>query len=166
MKQTEKSYIGYYFLIVVVILYAIVFLINPIKISESLNFTIKIFKQIIPLFVIVFGLMVIINQFVTPKRISKYLGEEAGIKRWFIAIGAGIISTGPIYMWYPMLKELRKKGVNNGFIATFLYNRAVKPPLIPMIIYYFGIKFTVILTIVMIICSVIQGLIIEKEVKI
>lgn len=166
MKKSEQSYTGYYFLIAVVIFYVIVFFINPGKISESLNFTTNIFKQIIPIFILVFGLTIAINYFVTPQRISKYIGEKAGIKKWIIAVVGGIISTGPIYMWYPMLKELRNKGVKNGFIATFLYNRAIKLPLIPMIVYYFGIEFTVVLTIVMIISSIIQGLIIERSVKI
>ncbi len=166
MKKSEQSYTGYYFLIAVVIFYLIVFFISPGKISESLNFTTNIFKQIIPIFILVFGLMIVINYFVTTQRISKYIGEEAGIKKWIIAVVGGMVSTGPIYMWYPILKELRNKGVKNGFIATFLYNRAIKPPLIPMIIYYFGIQFTVVLTIIMIISSIIQGLIIERGVKI
>ena len=89
----------------------------------------------------------------------KYLGKK---RKWLFAILGGIISTGPIYMWYAMLRELKEKGVGYGFIATFLYNRAIKPPLIPVIIYYFGLKFTIVLTGVMIIFSVLQGMIIEK----
>lgn len=106
--------------------------------------------------------MAFINYFITPKRIKKYIGHKTSLRSWFIAIITGIVSTGPIYMWYPMLRELRDKGIGNGFVATFLYNRAIKIPLIPMIIFYFGVKFTIILTIVMIIFSVIQGMIIEK----
>ena len=106
--------------------------------------------------------VLVVNYYITPKAVNKYLGKTSGLKRWVIAIIGGIISTGPIYMWYPMLKELKKKGVNYGFISTFLYNRAIKPPVIPMIIFYFGLSFTIILTIVMIIMSVIQGLIFEK----
>lgn len=106
--------------------------------------------------------MVALEYFVSPENVRKYLGKSAGLKRWLIAVAGGIISTGPIYMWYPMLRQLRKKGVKYGFIATFLYNRAVKPPLIPMIILYFGLKYTVVLTIVMIIISIVQGIIFEK----
>ena len=61
-----------------------------------------------------------------------------------------------------MLKELKERGVNYGFISTFLYNRAIKPALIPLMIYYFGLNFTIILTFVMIVMSVIQGFIFEK----
>lgn len=162
MKDSEQSYIGWYFLLVVIILYLITGFLKFDAILPSLNFSLKILISVIPIFILVFIIMIIVNYYITPKSVNKYLGKSSGLKRWVIAIIGGIISTGPIYMWYPMLKELKKKGVNYGFIATFLYNRAIKLPLVPMIIFYFGLTFTVILTIVMIIMSIIQGIIFEK----
>lgn len=93
------------------------------------------------------------------------MGKEKGVKGWLIAIGGGILSTGSIYMWYPLLKDLKEKGVRYGFISVFLYNRAIKIPLIPIIITYFGVKFVVVLTLVMVFVSIIQGLIIEKIIR-
>ena len=162
MKGSEKSYIGWYFLVIVIIIYLITSFFKFDVILPSLYFSYKILINVIPIFILVFIIMIVINYFITPGSVNKYLVKSSGLKRWVIAIIGGIISTGPIYMWYPMLKELKKKGVNYGFIATFLYNRAIKLPLIPMIIFYFGLLFTVVLTIVMIIMSVIQGLIFEK----
>ena len=162
MKDSEKSYLGWYFFIVVVIIYLITSIFEFDAILPSLNFSLKILINVIPIFILVFVIMIVVNYYITPKAVNKYLGKTSGLKRWVIAIIGGIISTGPIYMWYPMLKELKKKGVNYGFIATFLYNRAIKLPLIPMIIFYFGLSFTIILTIIMIIMSIIQGLIFEK----
>lgn len=162
MKDSEQSYIGWYFLFIVIILYLITGFLKLDVILPSLNFSLKILISVIPIFILVFIIMIIVNYYITPKSVNQYLGKSSGLKRWVIAIIGGIISTGPIYMWYPMLKELKKKGVNYGFIATFLYNRAIKLPLIPMIIFYFGLTFTVILSIVMIVMSVIQGLIFEK----
>jgi uncharacterized membrane protein YraQ (UPF0718 family) len=92
----------------------------------------------------------------------KFLGEKSGIKGFIFAVIGGILSLGPIYMWYPMLFDLRKKGMKSSLIAIFLYNRAIKIPLLPMMIYYFGPMFTLILTIYMIIFSVINGLIVER----
>ena len=166
MKDSEKSYIGWYFLLVVIILYLVTIFLKFDAILPSLNFSLKILISVIPIFILVFIIMIVVNYYITPKSVNKYLGKSSGLKRWVIAIIGGIISTGPIYMWYPMLKELKKKGVNYGFIATFLYNRAIKLPLIPMIIFYFGLKYTIILMIVMILFSILQGMIIEKmEVK-
>jgi uncharacterized membrane protein YraQ (UPF0718 family) len=60
-----------------------------------------------------------------------------------------------------MLGDLRKQGMKNGLIAAFLYARAIKIPLLPLMAYYFGITFVIILTIYMILASVIEGKIIE-----
>lgn len=108
--------------------------------------------------------MSITNYFITPKLVTKYF-KESGIKKWIFVTVGGILSTGPIYMWYPLLAELKEKGVTYGSIATFLYSRAIKIPLFPVIIFYFGFKYVVILTVIMISVSIIQGLIINKIVK-
>jgi len=160
--MSEKSYTAWYFLLFVVLIYLIVAFFRAEAVMPSLEFSWSIVVKIIPVFILVFAVMVITNYYITPANVSKYLGKSSGIKKWLIAVAGGIISTGPIYMWYPMLKELKSKGVKYGFIATFLYSRAIKPPMIPMIIFYFGLEFTVILTIVMIVMSIIQGMIFEK----
>jgi len=155
----KKNHGNWYFLLSVAILYIAIAFFDPQTILSSLEFSFLIIKNIVPVFILVFVLMVIVNYYVTPQKLVKYLGKK---RKWLFAILGGIISTGPIYMWYAMLRELKEKGVGYGFIATFLYNRAIKPPLIPVIIYYFGLKFTIVLTGVMIIFSVLQGMIIEK----
>jgi len=162
MKKSEKSQAGIWFLLIVIAIYLITALFKPTAIFPSIMFSLAILKRIIFIFILVFIIMVIMNYLITPDIVSKYLGSSSGLKRWLIAVLGGIISTGPIYMWYPMLKQLKEKGISHGFIATFLYNRAVKPALIPMIILYFGLAYTIILTIIMIIMSVIQGMIFEK----
>ena len=65
----------------------------------------------------------------------------------YLSALAGIISTGPIYVWYPMLKDLREKGAKHFLIAVFLVNRAVKPFLLPVIISFFGWIYALVLTV-------------------
>jgi uncharacterized membrane protein YraQ (UPF0718 family) len=77
-------------------------------------------------------------------------------------IVAGIVSSGPLYVWYPLLAELRDKGVGYGYLAAFLYNRAIKVPLLPVAIFYFGLKYIVVLTTLMIVFSIIQGIFINR----
>ena len=89
------------------------------------------------------------------------MGEGSGTKGWLLSISAGILSHGPIYVWYPLLKDLRNHGMRIGLIAAFIYSRAIKIPLLPLMIYYFGFMFVVLLTIYMIIAAVIQGKIID-----
>ena len=68
-------------------------------------------------------------------------------------------------MWYPLLADLKSKGLNSGLIACFLYNRAIKIPFLPLMIFYFSLKYVLILTVVMVFMSVIQALIINKFMK-
>ena len=164
MRKSEKSYAGWYFLAVVIVLYVVVGLVKFDVIMPSLKFFLGIIKKIILVFVLVFALMALFNYFVSPKKLVKYFGK-GGFKGYLTAIITGIISTGPIYMWYPLLNELQKQGVSNGLVACFLYNRAVKPALLPLIILYFGLTYTIVLTIVMIIFSVLQGIIVERWVR-
>jgi uncharacterized membrane protein YraQ (UPF0718 family) len=162
MKKGKKSYAGFYFLLIVVIFYVLVGVFRAELVLPSLEFSLNIAKSILPVFILVFVFMAGINYFVSPKAVARHLGKESGIRRWIFAVAGGILSTGPIYMWYPMLRDFKDKGVNYGFVATFLYNRAIKLPLLPVIIFYFGLEFTVVLTVLMVIFSIIQGVLIEK----
>ena len=120
-----------------------------------------LFIQILPILLLVILFMGIMNYFLTAKSASKYVGKGSGIKGWLLAISTGILSHGPIYVWYPLLKELRNKGMSNSLITVFLYNRAIKIALLPLLVYYFGITFAVVLLIYMIIASIVEGKIIE-----
>jgi len=164
---SEKSNIGWCFLLVVVLVYIVVFFIDLENFLLSLGNFGDILLKIIPILFLVFILMALTNYFIKPKILVKYIGKNSGIKGWIIAIVGGIISTGPIYLWYPLLNDLQKKGVRNGLISTFIYNRAVKIPLLPMLFFYFGVTYSAILLVVMIFISVLQGFVTEKlmEVK-
>ena len=149
------------FLIVVLIFYLIILFVDINLFNSCLKFFYNIFIKILPIFVLVFALMAITNYFVTPKFIMKYLGKK-GIRKWFFVIVGGILSSGPIYMWYPLLSDLKSKGLSYGLIACFLYNRAIKIPLIPLMIFYFSIQYVVVLMLGMIFVSVVQGILINK----
>ena len=148
--------------IIVIAIYLIFTVFNTQLILNSLNTFKSLVVSILPTLVIVFLLMFVSNLLLNEKKITKLLGSESGMKGYVLSVVFGILSAGPIYMWYPILADLREKGVKNSFIVIFLYNRAVKIPLLPMMIYYFGSLFVLVLTIYMIIFSIINGLIIDK----
>ena len=79
--------------------------------------------------------------------------------------GIEVISMGPIYAWYPLLKELRGKGTKNSLVAVFLGNRAVKPFLLPVMISYFGGMYVVLLTLFTIAGSLAVGYLVNILVK-
>lgn len=159
---SEKSYAGWYFLLAVIVIYIITLIVSSDQVMIALGFFLSIIMKIIPVFLLIFVLLIVTNYYIKPNMLVKYLGKKSGIKGWLIAILAGILSTGPIYMWYPFLNDLQKQGVRHGLIAAFLYNRAVKIPLLPMLFVYFGLTYSIVLLFVMIIMSIIQGLATEK----
>jgi len=160
--MSENKTTSWYFLIGVVALYGITLIFDAQKTYEALIFCKDIILKVLPIFLIVFVLLALSNKFITPKKLTKRLGKKSGVKGWIITIVAGIISSGPIYMWYPLLHDLEKQGMRTGLLATFLYARAIKVPLLPLLIIYFGTTYTIILTMTLIIVSVIQGIIVEK----
>ncbi len=161
MKKISGSW---YFLIVIILIYLFLLIFNFNLFSATLNFFYNILLKIIPIIILVFVLMIIFNYFITPKFMLKHF-KSKGIKKWFFVIIGGILSTGPIYMWYPLLADLKQKGLSYGLIACFLYNRAIKIPLLAIAIFYFGWRYILILTFVMIFMSIIQGIIINKIIK-
>jgi len=160
-KQSKQIPKSWYFLILMIVIYIIFFIFDKEAFSLSFNLFTDILIKIIPVFLLIFILTSFINHFVTRRFIEKHL-QDKGLRKWFFAIVGGMLSTGPMYMWYPLLSDLKDKGFDYGHIACFLYNRAIKLPLIPIAVLYFGWKYIIVLSLVMMILSVFQGLVINK----
>ena len=146
-----------YFPAFVIAVYGIIFTFMPDSAFLALKSSGIIFSNIIIPLSLVFILMIVLNLFLKPAYIASCLGKEAGIKGIILSMTAGIISTGPIYAWYPMLKELKAQGAGNSSIAVFLNSRAVKPFLLPIMISYFGCLYVAILTVFTITGSLVAG---------
>ena len=153
---------GWRFLIAVILLYLATAFFDTQAAWRGLIIFSKLFVKILPTLAIVFGLLFLSNLLIDTKTVVRHLGKGATKGTWLIAVIGGIISAGPIYLWYPLLSDLKDKGMRMSLIAVFLYNRAVKIPLLPVMIYYFGVRMVAILTVYMIIFSILNGLIVEK----
>jgi len=129
--------------------------------TETLHFLLHLLTTILPVFAVVFVIMVLINLFLKTSVLIKYMGKGSGLKGWVIAVVSGILSVGAIYMWFPVLKEMVDKGVKHGLVAVFLYNRGIKLQWIPVLALYFSAKYIIVLTLVMLLASLLQGLIVE-----
>jgi len=102
-------------------------------------------KPLIPLL----GLSLIERIIVTAKK--------SGIKGLMLSSAAGIISMGPVYAWYPLLKELREKGAAHSLTAIFINSRAIKPFLLPVMISYFGLGYAIVLTLITMTGTIVAG---------
>ncbi|MBN1380210.1 MAG: permease [Deltaproteobacteria bacterium] len=160
--KQQKSKGGYYFLGLVLAAYLIIFFFKPGEIQQSLMKSGLLGLRLLPAFTFVILFMGLVNYLVSPQTVSKYMGRESGLKGWLLALAMGILSHGPIYIWFSFLKELRDQGMSSGRAAVFLYSRAVKIPLLPVMVYYFGLMFTIVLQCWLIIASLVLGGLIEK----
>jgi len=115
----------------------------------------------VPIIAMVILLTALINYFLKPKQIAQKLGKESGASGWLWTLLAGVLSHGPMYAWYPLIDDLRSHGMRDGLIVVFFSARAIKLPLLPMMIDYFGWLFTVVLSIYILLASLFQGIIYE-----
>lgn len=153
---------GWILLGVTVMLYGVTAFLDASLARAALGKSLNVLKMIAPILLIVFFLMALLNTFIKPKSIAKLLGKESGLKGWFFALAGGIISHGPGYIWYPMLSDLREHGARDGLIVAFIYARAIKLPWLPVMVGYFGITFTLVLTFYVLLGAWMQGLIADK----
>ena len=158
----QTKYGGWIFLAIVVGVYGLLGLLHTEATIQAFSFFTRTTRQLLPVLALVFLLLFLTNLVLEPKWIRRYLGKGSGLGGWIAAIIGGIFSMGPIYAWYTMLSELQQKGMRNALIATFLYSRAIKLPLLPLIIHYFGMTYTLVLCFYLLVFSTITGIAVEK----
>ncbi len=141
-------------------LYLVLWHVAPEKTMVALRSSIGVFSHVLLPLGMVFLVMIGLNVFLSPPDLAKFLGKGTAIPRNLFSAFAGIISAGPIYAWYPLLKDFREKGAEPSLIAVFLVNRAVKPFLLPMMISFFGLTYVLALTFLTIAGSLCVGFIV------
>jgi len=157
-KQAKQSVKGrWIFLGISALLYLAVLVVNRPKAVEVGAHFLHLTGEVLPFLLVVFAIMVLINLFLKTEILVRYMGEGSGLKGWLIAIITGILSVGAIYLWFPILKNMMEKGVKPGLVAVFLYNRGIKLHWLPLMAFYFGMKYVVVLTLVTVLVSVLQG---------
>jgi uncharacterized membrane protein YraQ (UPF0718 family) len=158
-KRGWTALAGWWFLLGVCGLYAAVLAVRPDVAVDALDRFGLLLARIVPVLVLVFVLLFLSDLFLERDWIRRHLGGKVGVAGWGMALAAGIVSMGPIYAWYPLLSELGRKGARTEFAAAFLYSRAIKLPLVPIIVHYFGLTYTIVLTAGLLVFSVASGLI-------
>jgi uncharacterized membrane protein YraQ (UPF0718 family) len=153
------------FLLLVLVLYFGIFIFYPDIILECFDKFLFLLKKIAGSFFLVFIFMYLFNVFISEKLIKKHLQGEIKLKHYLIVAFVGILSTGPIYLWFAHLSRLKDQGMDDGLISLFLYNRAIKLPLIPLMIQYFSIKITIIISCLILIFSFLNAFLIHYFLK-
>jgi uncharacterized membrane protein YraQ (UPF0718 family) len=162
MKIIEKAGFDGVFFLLSLAAYGLLGIYDFSLLKNVLSTLAGLSARIAPILLLVFGVMFLTNLFFQSNRVVRFLGAGSGLKGWMLAIAGGIVSSGPIYMWYPLLSDLKEKGMKDSLIAAFLYNRAIKIPLLPMMVYYFGWNFALVLSIYMVLFSVADGVLVQS----
>lgn len=153
---------GWLFLLLVLAAYGVTGAVDAEMAGQALGFFAKVMQSVLPILVVVFFLLLAADLLFEPKWIKRNLGREAGIKGWLLAAVGGVLATGPIYAWYALLQELRAKGMRTSLAAVFLYSRAVKLPLLPLMIHYFGTAYTLVFCLYLLGFSIVSGVMMVK----
>ncbi len=160
--KTPKAVI---FFSIVLVIYALAFFFSPDITKNAFWATLSMLYELIPILILVFFIMLGVNLYVKPERIKKHLGHESGWRGWLYAILAGILIAGPPYILFPLMADLKKSGMRPALLATLLYNRNVKLPFIPLMIAYFGLTYTIVISLYIILFSFVNGLLVEYFVE-
>lgn len=163
MERKKGSGIsGWLFLLLVLAVYGVIAVIDAETADRALDFFAKAMRQVLPVLAMVFLLLLTADLLFKPEWIKRNLGKEAGAKGWLLAAVGGVLATGPIYAWYALLRELGEKGMRASLAAVFLYSRAVKLPLLPLMIHYFGTTYTLVLCLYLLGFSIVNGILMAK----
>lgn len=153
---------GWVFLLCALLLHGVLAVLDSELSVEALERSIVLVSRIWPAFALAFVILFVLNVFSELGYVGCSLERGSSVKGWLIAISAGVVSVGPTYVWYTLVRELQEKGMRSALAAGFLYSRAVKPPLLPVMVYYFGLSYVVVLTLYLLVFSVLNGLIVER----
>jgi uncharacterized membrane protein YraQ (UPF0718 family) len=144
------------------LLYATTALFAPGLTLEALAFFTRTLGRTMPVLAAVFALLLSLDLFLSPVRVRRMLGEQSGLRGWAAALAGGILATGPVYAWYALVGELRTQGMRTSLAAAFLYARAVKLPLLPLLIHYFGLRFTLVLSVYLVAFAILSGMLMGR----
>ena len=145
----------------VIILYGLGLIFVPENTYKALSFSGSMFKQIALPICFVIIMMVLLNRFLSPAIITNFLGQNAGIKGVFLSSLAGILSMGPVFAWYPLLKTFVDKGASKFHIANFIGSRSIKPFLLPVLVAYWGWRFALLFILISLAGSLIVACIVS-----
>jgi uncharacterized membrane protein YraQ (UPF0718 family) len=134
----------------------------PARVGPALDLFRQLLGEVLPALGLVFVLLFLANLFAERPWIERHLGREAGVRAWLVALAAGVLAAGPPWPWYALAGQFMRRGIAPGVAAAFLYARAVKLPLLPLLVHYFGLAYAVTLGIWLLLLAVLGGLAMER----
>jgi uncharacterized membrane protein YraQ (UPF0718 family) len=117
------------------------------------------FGNVAPTFLAVFGLVGLLNVFVPPSVVTRFLGEQGGIVSLLMGDVLGSLAAGPPVAAYPVAASLLKSGAWAPGVATFIVSWTLVGFIsIPFEAGIFGIRFAVARNLISFLFAMIIGL--------
>jgi uncharacterized membrane protein YraQ (UPF0718 family) len=146
---------GIIMLSISILIYGVFFHFFPDKTYTAFMKSFHIFEKLLLVLLIIFIFTVLSNLFINKDKIAKYFSNS--FRGYFTSLFASWLAMGPTYAWYPLLSTLKEKGIKDSVLVVFLFARGIKPIWFPLMIVFFGWKYTIIFVIVVSIFAVLQG---------
>jgi uncharacterized membrane protein YraQ (UPF0718 family) len=136
-KLSSEIRVGIFLLVISGLLIAIF----PEKVWGVLRTNIGISIKTLALTVVAVVISVAIHYLVPADFAEKHLSENK-IRYLFYATILGILTPGPVYAIYPVVLALKKKGISNPILVSYITGQTIiGPARVPFEVGLFGIKF-------------------------
>jgi uncharacterized membrane protein YraQ (UPF0718 family) len=162
VAPSKRKLGGWLLLAAAVLAYGLTALQQPGLAAQALTAFLDMLRKVAPVLLLVLALMFLAERYLTLERTRSWLGRDSGVRGWLLALLAGVLSTGPVYAWYGLLAELRSKGMRPALVVVVLYARAIKLPLLPLLAHYFGLRYALVLSLVIAAFALLNGLVMER----
>jgi uncharacterized membrane protein YraQ (UPF0718 family) len=162
MKEARSPLGGWLFLGAVVLVWLSLAVIAPGYADHAIILFSGLLMKVLPALALVFVLLFLANLVTDQPWLERGLASRPGLRGWLIAVAAGVLASGSLYIWYALVGELKQKGLRPGLAAAFLYAFSIKLPLLPLLAHFFGLTYTVVLNAYLILFAVLGGLLVER----
>ncbi len=142
-------------------LYLWAFISAPERAERALAIGAGTFASVLLLIVAVFGLVGLLQVWISRELIVRLLGREGGLKGLLIAALCGTLLIGPAYIIFPLLMSIHKQGARWAVITIVLTSYAVKLQMIPIEVGFLGWPFSLGRAVVTIALAIPTGLLVE-----
>jgi uncharacterized membrane protein YraQ (UPF0718 family) len=142
-------------------LYLWAFVTAPARAASALSVGAGTFASVLLLIAAVFGLVGLLQVWISRELIVRLLGREGGIKGLLIAALCGTLLIGPAYIIFPLLMSIQKQGARWAVITIVLTSYAVKLQMIPIEVGFLGWPFTLGRAAITIALAIPTGLLVE-----
>lgn len=133
------------FLTMVVIAYALVFILKPKMGFQAVQNSSYYIKEMLLIMPVIFILTALLDSWVPKETIMKYLGLDSKLKGIVLSFALGAISAGPVYAAFPICIMLLKKRATIRNVVIILSSWAViKIPMLLNEMKFLGPKFMII----------------------